>query len=291
MMLVELIHRVARRARGGDFTKLELAEQGDVLQAVNAAMQKVYLALPIYFKQMTVGFLLPAPATVTISAINGSTSLNNAPFTLAQVGNTVIIDGDTAWNQITSVNTLQNPYMGPTGTVKGIVYGDSVYSDRYPFDRIVGNPKFADQSQLPLLRREMSNLTVPYLAMTPSFGAPNVWWVQPFGNSQGNEPLLFLRFFPLPDTAYAINVALAYWPQRVTIADYISNVIIPVPDQFLDAVLVPLAIRALMDTPAFASRNDEQTLKESAAEADQFLRLQPGQVGSPSNSIGTPQGF
>jgi hypothetical protein len=293
MRLVELIHRTARRARTGDFTQLELAEKGDVLQSVNAAMQKVYNVLPLYFKTMTVGFALPAPVTVSLQVTNGSKQLGATVFSTAQLGSTVVITGDSGWNQVEGPDLLQNPYMGATGTVSAIVYGDSVFSDRYPFDRIMGSPQFTDQSQLPLIRRTIQNANVPYLGMTPSIGRPSMWWVQPFGNSQGRLPLLFLRLFPLPDQAYAINVPLAFWPTRLTLDDYQANAIIPVPDQFLDVCLVPLAIRALMDTPAFLTRggSDEQSLKESAAEADNFLKLQPGQVAAPSNRIGTPIGY
>ncbi len=291
MKIVELIHRTARRARTGDFTQLNLAEKGDVMQAVNAAMQKVYNVLPMYFKTMTVGFLLPAPLTVSVQVTNGSKELGADAFSASQLGSTVVIPGDSAWNQVADTNLLQNPYMGETGTVDATVYGDAVFSERYPFDRIMGNPQFADQTQMPLIRRTVQNATVPYLGLTPSIGQPSIWWVQPNGNAQGGLPVLFLRLFPLPAQAYAITVPLAFWPMRVTLEDYQANAVIPVPDQFLDACLVPLAVRALMDTPAFQTRGDEQTLKESALEADQFLKLQPGQVGSPSNRIGTPVGF
>ena len=58
MTITQLVHRIARRARGGDFTKLGLTEQMDVLEAANSALQQVYNILPIYFKEMTVGFTL-----------------------------------------------------------------------------------------------------------------------------------------------------------------------------------------------------------------------------------------
>jgi hypothetical protein len=292
MQIVELIHRTARRARTGDFTKLSLAEMGDVLQAINTALQEVYNVLPIYFKQMTAGFVLPAPTIVTIGVTNQSTQLTNVPFNLTQFGQTVIIDGDPAWNQITDADKLLNPYMGPTGTVQGTIYGDALYNERYPFDRVVGNPKFADQSQLAIVRREMMNAGAPYIGnLAPSFGRPSNWWTQPFGNSQGNEPLVIIKFFPFPDQAYSVNVDLAFWPKRILLDDYLSNVVIPVPDQFLEPCLIPLAHRALMTTPAYESRGDESLLLDAALRADQFLKLQPGQIGAPANKVLTPIGF
>jgi len=291
MKLVELIHRTARRARTGDFTKLDAAEFGDVMQAVNTALQKTYNYLPIYFKQMTVGFKLPAPVSVSCQVTNDSVTLGNSPFTAAQLGCTVILDGDSAWNQVAGLNSLLNPYNGTTGTVTGTLYGDVFSSSRYPLDRIVGNPRFSDQSQLPIMRREVWNITAPYYSQTPSTGLPRNWWPDPFGNSQGRAPTVFLRFFPLPDQAYIMDVSLAYWPMRLTLDDYQANADIPVPEQFLETALLPLAIRALMSTPAYEKKGDEDDLRQQAVEAEIFLRQQPGQIGAPSNQVLTPIGF
>lgn len=294
MRIIELIHRTARRARGGDFTQLSLTEKGDVMQAANAALQTVYNILPVYFKQMTVGLLLPAPQTASPICRANSAQLDNAAFTTAMIGRTVIIDGDPAWNQVVATDTLQNPYMGSAGAQTATVYGDAVYSDRYPFDRIIGAPRFADQTQLALISRTLMSANTPYAGnLSPSFGRPFLWDVQPFGNSQGNNPLLFLRFFPLPDIAYSICVDLAFWPQRLTMTEYESNAVLPVPDQFLDACLVPLAVRELMTTPVFETRGpaNDRLLLDAATRAENFLALQPGQVGAPANRVLTPVGF
>lgn len=294
MRIVELIHRVARRARTGDFTQLNLAEKGDVLQSANGALQEVYQLLPIYFKQMTLGFLLPGPADVSCQCTQYSTALGNSPFTESQIGNTVIIEGDEAWNQIVGVNELQNPYMGTTGTQTATVYGDSIFSTRYPLDRIVNNPRFADQSQLAIVRRDLMNASAPYYGnLSPSFGRPNQWCVQPGGNSQRVDHTIYIRFFPLPDEAYSITVDIAYWPQRILLEDYVfSNIELTVPDQFLETCLVPLALRNLMTTPAFASNGPNDALiLDAAIRAEAFLRNQVGQVGAPSNCVLTPIGF
>ena len=293
MKLTELISRVGRRARGGDFTVLELAEKADVMQSCNTALQTVFNLLPIYFKQMTVGFLLPAPVTVDCAITQYATTLDNAPFTEDQIGHTVIIAGDGNWNQVVAVDKILNPYMGATGDpIQATVYGDSIFSERYPLDRIVGNPRFADQTQLAIIRREMANADSPFYGnLSPSVGQPTQWWTQPNSVAQGENPYLFIRFFPLPDQAYAINVPIAYWPHRLTLDDFVSNSEISVPDQFLDACLIPLAVRELMTTRVFESRGDESLIMDAAQRAETFLKLQVGQVGSPANKVFTPIGF
>jgi len=294
MTTIQLLSRIGRRARAGDFTKLSMAEQIDLVQAANAALNQVYNALPTFFKTLPEGFLLPAPQAVTLAVTNNSNLLSSDVFTPAQFGRTVVLDGDPAWNMIIATDRVLNPYLGETGTVNGTIYGDAVYSERYPFDRIVGNPKFANQQAGFLFGQ---GEIVPAFGGTlwpweQNVGRPAVWWTQPLGNSQGNEPLLVLRFAPAPDRAYSVTVPIAYWAKRLTLNDYITASTIPVPDQFIETALMPLAFRALMDTLVWASRSkeDDNTVKESALAATVFLRSQPAQQ-SPNNRVYSPVGF
>ena len=398
MTITQLVHRLARRAKGGgDFTKLGLTEQMDVLEAANSALQQVYNILPIYFKEMTVGFTLPAPVALTnVGVTNGSQNITGLSLTADQIGRTIILDGDDSINQIIVANTpspapsptgqsfdsglvtllngaasavvsfnqgfsgvpaiqtqillpdgtsagifcwpdystltansvtvqfgaatpasgyilswiatgkplttsqvtqapgtnmLMTAYNGPTGTVNGTIYGDSIYSTRLPFDRIIGNPDFSDQTSWPMLPRTMMRNDFPFLGMIPSVGRPQFWWVQPLGNSQGQSPLLVLRFWPMPDQVYPVKVRMGFWPLRLALADLDLAVTIPVPDQFIDAALVPIGLRALMISPIYENHADDKTVLDAAARGDAFLANQPGQVGSPQNRIFTPVGF
>ena len=292
---VQLLQRVARRARpasdsnGGDVTRFSLSEQGDMLQACNAALQQCYNALPVYFKDITVGMTLPAPLAVTLNVTAGSSTLNATAFTSDQVGRSVVIQGDPNWNQILGPTSLLNPYMGRTGLQPATVYGDAVYSTRYPFDRIIGNPRFPTPNLYPMLRTEMyyGSLVTPFVY---TVGMPQSWWVQTFGNSQGINPMLALRFAPAPDQAYVIDVRMAFWPLRLLESDFEAATVIPVPDQFIETALIPLALRNLMLTPIF-DKQDPQTIIAAATAAEEYLRLQPTQVGAPSNRVFTPIGF
>lgn len=291
MTTVQLFQRIGRRARGGDFTKLALTEQGDVIEAANTALQAVYNALPAYFKELTEGFLLPAPITTTLTVDNGSQTLSSDVFTPEQFGRSILIDGDATWNQILGTNRILNPYLGTTGEKSVVIYGDAVYSERYPFDRIIGNPRLANQSRTPLiptLGRSNDNGAWLY---QQSLGLPRVWWTQVMGNSQGNEPLLVLRFAPAPSEACAVNIRMSFWPKRLTLSDVANAEPIVVPDQFIETSLLPLALEALMSTPIWESKNDEQLIMKRAAEGLAFAAGQPGQVAAPSNRSYTPVGY
>lgn len=292
MKVVWLFSRIARRSRTGDFTKLSALEREDLMEAANAALMQSYDALPAYFKEITEGFKLPKPQTVTLAVVNGSSQLSSSVFTDEQIGRSVVLDGDPNWNQVISNDRLLNPYMGETGVAGGTLYGDAVWSNRYPFDRIIGNPTYANRSSASFTYRELTKINGQNsLWLQQSVGQPMGWWTQMLGNSQGNEPLLVLRFSPAPNIDYVIDVRMAYWCKRLTMQDYTDNTILPVPDQFLETVLIPLALRAFMSSPAWKPSPDDPKVIERAEAALKFAKNQVGQPAAPNNRVGTPFGF
>lgn len=294
MTTIEFLHRIGRRAREADFTKLSLSEKTDLLESANAALGQVYNALPIYFKELTQGFLFPAPVTLSLAVTNNSRQMASDVFTSDQLGRTVVLPGDPAWNQIIATDELLNPYLGPTGTVDAIIYGDAVYSTRSPFDRIVGNPRFNNQQAGFLfgngeLTKAFGGTLWPF---EQNVGRPVVWWTQPLGNSQGNSPILVLKVAPAPDRDYVLDVRLAFWAKRLTLTDYTDASALPVPDQFLETALIPLAVRNLMSTPVWVSKSkaDDDRVEQRALEATIFLKNQPAQM-APNNKIFCPVGY
>lgn len=290
---VQFFHRIARRARGGDFTKLSMTEQTDLAEAANTALQTLYGLLPTAYKEKTQGFLLPAPLTISLAVTAQSADVPAASFTSAQLGRTVVLDGDPNWNQIIGTDRLLNPYMGTSGTVSGTVYGDAVYSTEYPFERIVGNPTIPAQGSVMPVNRVLTPMTVvgglTWLSMQTT-GYPQLWGTQNLGYSQGEEPILVMRVMPAPSAAMTIDVRTSYWPKRLTLTDYDTNTRVPVADQFIETALIPLSLYALTSTPIFDGRG-EALLQARAEDAEDFLRAQPGQLGAPSNRVGTPPGF
>jgi hypothetical protein len=293
---VELCNRIGRRARGGDFTRLSMNEQVDILEAANAALQRLYNALPTYFKEQTQGFVLPAPVQLTgIGVTQFGKTITGYTFSDAQFGQTVVLDGDPGWNQIIGANDLLNPYMGSTGTVGGTIYGNAIHSTTYPLDRIIGNPQFANQNLFPVASFNITAASGSY-GQSPwlwfnQIGLPAVWWPQVFGNSQGNTPIMVLKFAPAPSQAYAVNVRIGFWPKRLTLTDYDDNTDLPVPDQFIEPSLIPMCLQQFVSSPAWDGRNDEGAIEARGNAGESFARNQLGSIGSPNNRVFTPLGF
>ena len=291
MKVVWLYSRIARRSRTGDFTKLSFMEQQDIAEAANAALAQTYNALPTYFKEITEGFTLAPPQAITLAVVNGSYDVPDDSFTDAQIGRSVVLDGDPAWNQVVSTDRLLNAYLGPTGTANGTLYGDAIYSTRYPFDRVIGNPTFANPNLGFFAGRQIQRANQAGWPYAQQVGLPLVWWPVMLGNSQGNEPLMVLKFSPAPNQQYTVDIRMSYWSKRLTPADYTDNTVLTVPDQFLESVLIPLALQAFMGSPAWLSKPDDGLVIDRAVAALQFAKLQLGQVASPNNKVGTPIGF
>lgn len=271
-----------------------MSEQSDLINAANTALQQAYNLLPAYYKEITEGFYLPGPLTIALAVTQYSNELPSDVFTDAQLGCSVVVQGDPQWNQVIAPNRLMNPYMGFTGTVDAQVYGDAWYSTRFPFDRVIGNPVFTNPNLGVLSWNTISNAGSPVQPWLyqQSVGQPSSWWVQMLGNSEGNEPLMVLKFAPSPNQNYSLRIRTSYWPKRITLANVNEAATLVCPDQFLETVFVPLGLRALMSTPVWdASKNDNDTIITAAAAAESFAKLQPGQNAAPNNRIGTPRGF
>ncbi len=293
MNVVQLCHRIGRRARGSDFTKLSLSEKGDLLECANSALQTVYGLLPTYFKERTQGFLLQGPTSMEIPVIPLSSAVPDGTFYTSDLGKSVVIAGDGNWNQVIATNRLLNPYLGSNaGTQTATLYGDACYSDDYPFERVIGNPTFPNQGQTLVFNQNITNVSnSPGWFLQQTTGIPQMWWKQMLGNSQGEEPLLVLRFSPAPNIDYAVDVRISYWPKRLTMADYNRASTIFVPDQFLEKCLIPLALRELLSSAIWDKQGGEDDVRLRAQRAEEFLALVPGQVAAPANTVATPYGY
>lgn len=291
----QLFHRLGRRCRTGDYTKLSMSEQTDLCEAANAALQRLYDALPMYFKEKTEGFVLPAPLAISnVGVTQYSRTITGYTFTSAQFGQTVILDGDAGWNQIIGTDELLNPYMGATATVAGTVYGNAIHSDTYPLDRIIGNPKFANQNTGPVWFGDIrlgAGQWPNWWLWGQTTGMPQVCWPQVFGNSQGNKPIMVLRFAPLPSIAYAVNVRIAFWPKRLTLDDYDAATELCVPDQFIESSLIKMAVQELMGLPIYTSTKQDKLVYQAGADGEAFARNQVPVVMTPNSRVYTPLGF
>lgn len=294
MTVPQFLNRIARRSRTGDFTSLALNEKVDVLQAANAALQRVYDALPAYLREQTQGFTLPAPVVTPIGVTAGSSLTSTSAFAPTQLGCSIAIAGDGQWNQIVGPQNLRNPYLGTTGMQQATIYGDALFSTSFPFDRIIGNPRYSALGASTFVPVELAKSTGEWnWLFQTSIGRPLTWWPQYMGNTQGANPMMVMRFAPAPDQPYAIHVRLAFWQLRLQLSDEQAGTTLTVPDQILDEGLIPVAVKRLMLTPIWKSISpaDDQRCDQAGIDAEAWCRNQVADPAAPANRAYTPLGY
>lgn len=282
---IEAAGRLARHMRGGDFTKLSVSEVGDIRQSMNAGLMLLYTLLPERFRRTPVSVMLGGPRNVSVDVTNGSADLGNSPFTTDEIGQSVVVDGDANWNEITAVNALMDAYLGNTGSKNAVIYNDSALDATYSFERMVTLPTLTEQ------RKQLLPMNARDAGWLPSIGMPRYFWVEDLSAAIGGEPRFVVRVFPAPDRAYNLKIVLSLWPSRNSLADLITPKRLYVPDEFYESVYIPLCLGHLTLSPAWGNPDSIKGILAAAADARGLAVMQPGQTSVPKNRVETPCGY
>lgn len=286
MTSVEIIDRLARKHRRLGGSALTVAEVQDALYAINLALQALYQALPVEYREKTVHVLVPAPRAVTLSATNGSATLGASAFTTGEVGRTVVSSGDDIWHRVADEDALAAAWLGSTGSHSATVYGDAVAGDGYPFERMLSAPVLLEGSR----ERELVQIRDLRDTYEPGtrIGEPRYYWLSPQGNSQGEEPLVLLRVLPIPDRAYRLRYRASFGPRRVKFTDVANAAPLPVPDNYAEALVSMCGIH-LASFPGW--NIDTRLAAEERATALRFVALNKTTLRASTNQVGTPAGY
>lgn len=285
MTTYELGERLARRLNKGSLPLLTPAATQDVVEAINAGLQECYDLLPHWQRRTTISVELPAPATVSVGVTLGSVSLSSGTFTAAQLGGSVVLPGDTNWNQVAGTATLCDKYQGTTGTVSATVYADSISNALTNWDGFTSHPTFADT------RETLTPWNARSVRQAGATGKPLYYWIEGAAASLGSAPVARLRVYPAPDVAYVLRVDAEFRPAVITFSDVHSATTIPLGDQLLHRCLLPLCEEALLRSPEWANEAKAHLVTAAAEGARDFLSRQRPTVGVPANRIFTPPGY
>ena len=288
MTTYELAARLARQLKKGNLTALSGGATQDVVDAMNAGLQECYERLPAWQRQTMVDVTLAAPVTVNLSVVNGSVDLGDggSVFLESQIGRSVVVSGDTNWNEVQSTTKLLHPYQGETGVVVATIYGDSAYNDLTNFDGFASNPRMSDGSR-EILKAYNARLE----GKAPQVGRPCYYWAEPAGASLGATPAVYLRFFPAPNIAYVLRMEMEFRPSILTYAMVNQAGTIPLADQLLHTALLPLCDEALLRSPEWADPSKVSIVQRAAERARDFLSRQRPSATLPANRAFTPPGY
>lgn len=287
MTTYELAERLARRLTPQHVAKLTMAEVFDVIEAINSGSQACYDILPAWNRRTTVAISLEAPALLNLQVTNGEVILGGSgdQFTEAQIGRSVVVDGDTNWNEVQSTSKLLDAYLGSTGAKAARVYCDSFWNDVGSFDGLASRPYFADT-------RESLELFNARAAELPGeIGKPRYYWMEMAAPSLGAMQQFFIRFFPAPAVAYSLRADMEFRPLRLVYANIQQATTIPLAEHFIENGLLPLCEERLMRSPVWRDQSIRDLVVEDARRARAFLANQRPTTTIPQNRVGTPLGF
>lgn len=283
MTTAELFSRLLSRATVRDPGRVPFDDAVEIVAGMNAGISEYYKLAPARFSRTTISKLLPAPATVSVQAVNGSATLGATAFAEAQRGASVVVGDDAGQNEVVGPDSLLDAYLGTTGTVSASVYGDAVVLGDATFRRVVSHPRLNDGTELKvddaLVNRNFKG--------TRGIGTPRRYCVEMSGAAGGGKDVAILRVDPMPNKAFIARMEVELSPLKIVYADLSAPVDVPVPAD-MEHSLIALIRWHLKGNELFPDSQDTDSKAELARAT---ISNQSPDAGRSHGKIFTPRGY
>ncbi|MEI6674456.1 MAG: hypothetical protein WCO57_04680 [Verrucomicrobiota bacterium] len=249
-----------------------------VLLAINGALQEMFTGSAPWVRQDIRGVILHAPAAaVSIDVVNGSTAavISVGTWQAWFAGCAIAIDGSAVVNQIRNDTRatilLKFPHDGTTGTKTATVYQTSV--EVATDMMIVTGPVIANGVELNPIPADQDTYdpSNPY----PLTGRLSEYRIDSWSPSDTAGPRSRIVLHPAPDATGFITYKGKIGPPAIT--SLASTATLPVPLQFIESLLLPLALKRLQSSTFFldAGRVEQINADAKTAKTD-LANLNPG---------------
>lgn len=253
-----------------------------LVNCLNQSLEEMRVKVPQMFRQtVTANFTGSRSGTLNVTAGQTQCTLGSLPP--PQNGCTVVLSGDTTWNEIRQdpsgapgLYQLLVPYGGGSGVASVSCYGDSVVFDTSFVDHLIGAALLHDRRPLALLNSRQDWLlaqtnyytgdytgtvsgtgptpqSAPVIRRQPS--VPEAVWLYSYLDAKG-APEYQLRVAPLPSGVWNIDVDLAIIPAEVQVSDVsdATTFQFPVPGGRVYTIFRALALFHWSGSPFFANQ-------------------------------------
>ena len=270
-------------------TRLELVD------SLNFAFQKLHSIAPPHSKQVIASFYCPAPQTISINVTEGSTEITGHNFAESEFYRTIRINGDAVDNQVSGINSLLHPYVGATGTVSAILYGDAILIPS-TIEEIVSDLHIIDTRSK--ITQDFSK-TIGSLdfgrhqSPQKRVGRPDRWWPEAKAENQNPPVPAIIRFNTLPDLAYRMQAETTKAPIRLSFLDLLDNESeVAIRDEHIESYLLPIARGHLTKSSMWANPEAKtEAQAEQKTAMNEYSILAPKTLSTPTNRVGTPKGY
>lgn len=290
MTTVELAIRLCRDLEVKNLPQLSSDGRLDMITAINAALQRHHALSPDHLKVEKVSAPLRKPEPITITVTNGSKEFSGWTPNKSDLFNSIRINTDTYVDHwATADDELLATYLGQTGTQQATLYHDVVSFDQ-PIERIVTQP-ILDIDGTYLRYSEDNNLWEGIYGRRQRVGRPRFYRLEKQTVNRGAETVFYIRVDTLPDQDYRIRFDVQLAPKKITYNDLITPVNLPIRDDQVESVLLPIARAELTCSKLWEDPSHISMAKEKAERAEMLYEQltihhpapKHNQVGTPSN--------
>lgn len=262
-----------------------------VLSAINSAMQELFGEGSPWLRYDEKGVVVKPATVVTIAVTNGSDAATITGWESWMAGCTLQIVGSSVDNQIRNAANpvaLKFPYDGTTGTKSATVYHNSITvpdTVLHVLDPVRFNSRkltASVTSELPLgIRRDddfgfdgrFQSIPDPQ-RIDATLGTPVAYCVETWSPSDSSAPSARMRLLPATGEGGFLDYRVMLAPPTIT--DITSQDTLPVPQQFTQSILYPIARKHLSGCPFFRSSSAADEINRSYQEARRMLdKLSP----------------
>lgn len=261
-----------------------------VLGVINGALQELYGESGPWPRKRSSGTWLNAPESVSIAVTNGSTAavIDSGDWKAWFAGCSIAISGSTIDNRImndtAAALALKFPHDGPTGTVTATVYHDSIV---LPSDvaKVLEPVRIQGLRMSPMTnagegltsravddysfrRKTLDVVQTPGRILT-RLARPAGYYVDSWLASASANP----RYRMLLSTAPAEAMFVEYEATLTApIGTALNSDAIPVPLDYVDSLLFPLACQRLTGTAFFRNESAKDEIARSFQEAKALIK-------------------
>jgi hypothetical protein len=236
---------------------------------LTAACQVVWSIAPQLYKDTRSANLL-APQTGTLVATGGSVTFSGATVTMIP-GSTILIDGDSNYNEVATTTTLARAYAGTSATVSFQMWNDAlvlaseihavIRPVRFNATKLTSRANRDDFQRRPTRNADYGRQIRRPIVNTPIVGTPTDYWVEA---RMRTTSTLILRITPMPRAAGALTYDVRVNAPTIAVADLgtdsvDSTVVIYIESQYHESILRPIFLKKWSASPWF---RDEEAAKK-----------------------------
>lgn len=260
-----LAHAGKRLGASGSAGEIPPAMADYAVHAINSALELMRERAPRLFKRPVEAFFR-GQRSGTVTVTNGGRSLTLGTLPAPEQGETIVIEGDPVWNEVSRIDgayQLLHQFSGASGTRTATIYGDCVAIP--DADAILGVPMMPGRRKLAVLASRndwvyySQNIRGDYEArgmMGPVHnryvGTPEAVWLETWTHNSTIEYRLHCAPLPAAPVSMGLEVAVRL-PEIVPAYLQSDNFVFVIPGGRDYTILRPLALWFWTECPYFAA--------------------------------------